>query len=96
MAEIGETIHGMSSVSDGSYLDIQASSGEHWFISNIYHGADATLIKTNGSDEIEIDSAEGSGGWVVHKFFVTENDYLRIRNDSGSSAIMGYEGVRLA
>ena len=91
---VGDVKSNLSSISDGAYLDIQPPSGEEWVIHNIYHEDDCELYFSDGTNEILISSHSGNGGWLGYWFHVTNSRYLRVKNVSGSSALIGYDGVQ--
>jgi len=91
---VGDVKSDLQSVANGNYLDIRPPSGEEWVIHNIYHSDDAELYFSNGTDEIRFSSHSGEGGWIGYFFHVTNSHYLRVKNVSGATALIGYDGVQ--
>ena len=80
------------SVVAGSYMNIRPGSGAEWSIHNIYFGTSARLFKTNGTNDIELDSKTGTGGWLYYVFSLNNTYFIRVKNDSGGSGYFGYDG----
>lgn len=97
MANVNETVTAHSSVANGSYLTIQPSAGQEYIVQNIYgpYGSALELYRTDGTNDIKIDYANSEGGWGLVKHFVTNGIYLKVKNVSGGSIYVGYDGVRI-
>lgn len=90
---IGDVTISLTSVADDGYLDIRPSAGVEWVIHNILAeiGTSVELYMSNGTNEIKVD--EHSAGFVDVHFHCTNSIYYRIKNVSGASAYLGYDGV---
>lgn len=90
---IGDVTISLASVADDGYLDIRPSAGVEWVIHNILAeiGASVELYMSNGTNEIKVD--EHSAGFVDVHFHCTNSIYYRVKNVSGASAYLGYDGV---
>jgi len=88
----GDVVAAHSSVEDDAYLTIQAGAGAEWTVHNVYTPGAAELYRTDGSNDILIDSVE-DGGWFGYFFHVTNSYYLKVKNTSGGAQYMGYDGV---
>jgi len=91
----GEAVAYLGSVAAGDSLMIRPSSAdEEWIIHNVYHEGAATLIRTDGTNSVVIDSDTTGGAWAGFFFHVTYNQYLVVRNDDSSAKVLGYDGIR--
>lgn len=90
---IGDVTIALSSVADDGYLDIQPGSGVEWVIHNILAaiGTSVELYMSDGTNEIMVD--ESSSGFVDVHFHCTNSIYYRIKNVSGGTVYLGYDGV---
>lgn len=91
---VGDTVTAVTSTANGAYLTIQPGSGAEWIVHNITvpEGTSAELYKYDGSNEIKIDTITG-GGWLGYFFHCTNSIYYRVKNTSGSTAYLGYDGI---
>jgi len=76
-----------------SFLNIQPGIGEEWSIHNIYWGGAAEIYATDGTNDILVGSSETSGARLNNYLNCTSTQYFRIKNISGSSVYLGYDGV---
>jgi hypothetical protein len=90
---VGDTFNGLSSVSSGSYLDIQPSGTVEAVIHNIYHSSDVQLEYFDGTNSVVFDSASGMGVYAKYSFHVTNAKRIRVKNTSGSAQLIGYDGI---
>lgn len=90
---VGDVVAAHSSVAASGYLDIQPGSGVEWVIHNLYYGAAMELYRTDGTNDVKIDSDSTAGCRMGAVFHVTNSYYLRLKNVSASSAYFGYDGV---
>lgn len=90
---VGDAVTGLSSIANGSYLDIQPSAGTEWIIHNLYYPASVEIYVSNGTNEIKFDFDTGAGGRLGYVFHCTNGHYLRIKNTAGTSQYLGYDGV---
>jgi cytoskeletal protein RodZ len=92
---VGDVKSGISSVASGEYLDIRPPSGEEWVIHNITHNGAVELYFTDGTNTIgPIDSDAGAGGWLNFNFHVTNSCWYRVKNVSGTTQLIGYDGIQ--
>jgi hypothetical protein len=86
---------GPTSVSNNAFLDIQAGSGEEWVIHNLYLPAFTNgyeLHWYDGTTSEKIDTLSGSlYNAMAH---VTNTRRLRVKNVSGVSQNLGFDGVQ--
>lgn len=81
------------SIIDDGYLTIQPPSGEEWVIHNIYSEDSVDLYFTDGTDSILFDSELGAATWSKQAFHVTNTHYIQVKNVSGYSTTIGYDGI---
>ena len=83
-----------TSVANGSSLTIQPGSGIEWIIHNVYvpEGSAIEVYATDGSNAIKFDS-NPSGGFRQEHWHLTNAQYFTIKNVSGSSIYMKYDGI---
>ena len=93
MTDAGRVVSSMAAKSSGEYIDIHPDGTEEWVVHNIYHSGDAALFAVRSGLEIRIDDQTGPNAWVAHVFHVTNTQYLRLKDWSGASQNMGYDGV---
>lgn len=88
-----EAVTAHSSIADTAYLTVQPTSGTEWIIHNIYlpAGSSVELYRTDGSNDIKIDS--GTDSWTGCVFHVTNGIYFKVKNVSGGAIYLGYDGV---
>lgn len=89
----GDNVNDYSSVANGAYMNIQPGAGAVWQIFNLYFGDDWELYLSDGTNNIMIDSGTDAGALQKRSMVVTNTQYLRIKNVSGSSDYFGYDGV---
>lgn len=84
---------GISSVNNDAYLDIQPSSTEEWAVHNIYFAGAVEMYFYDGSNELLFASEPAAGVYACHDFHCTNTRRIRVKNKSGSSMLIGYDGV---
>lgn len=89
----GDVVADLQSLANNAYLDIQPAEGVEWVINNIYFGGSVELYYSDGTHEICVDSYIGPGRWSWEVLHPTHTFYPRIKNVSGNSVYMGYDGV---
>lgn len=90
---IGDAINTLSSVATGSYLDIQPGAGVEWIIHNILVSSTAGIelyISDGTNEELVLSS---TGGLLDYHFHATNSIYYRVKNVSGSTEYIGYDGI---
>lgn len=90
---VGDKTTYIGSLADTAFKDIQPGSGAEWTIHNIYHADDVELYVYDGSNSLLFDSRTGQGAWLKYAFQLTNGYYLRIKNVSGASMIVAFDGV---
>lgn len=85
----GQVILGES----GLYTDIRPPSGVEWVIHNIYYSAAVEIYRTDGTNEIKIDSDSAAGCRMGTAFHVTNSYYLRLKNVSLGACYFWYDGI---
>lgn len=90
---VNDVISDCQSVANTAYLSIQPASGVEWVIHNIDFGGAVEISRYDGTDEIifRTESAIGEYACVRH---VTNGQYLRVKNVSGGTIKIGYDGVQ--
>jgi len=91
---VGDVKSGISSISAGEYLDIRPPSGEEWVIHNIYHQDDVEVYFTDGTNSIKIITRKDNGVIPFTCFHVTNSYWIKVKNSTSSSALIGYDGVQ--
>jgi hypothetical protein len=90
---VGDVIADTVSEADDAYLDVQPAAGTDWVINNIYYAGAAELYKYDGTRAILFETTTAGGALLNVQIHVNNTDYLRIRNVSGDTAIVGYDGM---
>lgn len=90
---LGQLVGTIASVAAGNYLDVRPSSGEEWVIHNFTAdvGTNIEIYQSNGVSEIKVD--EHNASIVDVHFHASTTLYYRIKNVSGATANLGYDGV---
>ena len=90
---IGQAVVTISSIADDASLSIQPSSGVEWIIHNISvpEDAEVEIYFSDGSNDIL--SVSNTGGYIDGHFHVTNSHYYKIKNVSGGSIYIGYDGI---
>lgn len=90
---VGDVTSSLTSVANDAYLDIQPASGIEWVIHNLYHAGSAELYISDGTNEIKVMSDTTESGWLGYYLHANNDRYYRIKNISGGSIYLGYDGV---
>jgi hypothetical protein len=82
-----------TSVANNAYLTIQPGAGAEWIIHNIHAPSTAAieLYVTDGANDILTDS--NTGGWLGYYIHLTNAQYLKVKNVSGGTIYMKYDGI---
>lgn len=91
----GDAVVALSaSLANNSFLDLQPSGTVEWVIHNIYtpEGAAYELYWYDGTNSLKIDHDAAVGRYNL-QIHTTNAKYLRIKNVSGSSQNVGYDGI---
>jgi hypothetical protein len=90
----GEVCVSDESVSDGSYMTIQPGSGAEWVIHNVYYGGAVEFYFYNGTNETKFDADATYGARLGLCLHATNSAYFRVKNISGGSIRMRFDGVQ--
>lgn len=93
MSAVGDVTSAISSISDTNYLDIQPTGTIEWVIHNIYHADDIELYFYDGSNNLLIEASTGPGVLTRYAFHCTNSIRIRVKNTSGGSQLIGYDGI---
>jgi hypothetical protein len=92
----GSARQGWASTADGNYLDIRPpapslTNAEEWRVLAIHAPETASIevYRTDGSNEELI--ASNTGGFANYQWVVGRDNYLRVKNVSGSTVYLGYD-----
>jgi len=92
----GDAIGGMESISDNSALTIKPSAGIEWIVHNLFvpdnaaeDGVDIAIVTATGS--IVVITALSS--IFQHNFHLTNSQWITMTNKTGSTALLGYDGI---
>lgn len=98
---VGDAVTALVSKTNNSTLDIQPSSGVEWLIQNLF--SEVQAVGTTPSIEVyRVDDAAGTnkkktmillGGEVAAVVRVTNVGWIQLKNISGSTQFIGYDGV---
>lgn len=90
---LGDALNTLTEILDNEYLDIQPSAGVEWIIHNITvpNTSSVELYMSDSVNEILVDS--NVGGWIDFHFHSTNSVFYRIKNTSGVSIFIGYDGI---
>ncbi len=85
-----------SVVANGGYLTIRPDSGKEAVVHNIYadDNGDVDIIelyRSDGTNDILVGTFKGS--YVTCYFHVSNGYYMKVKNVSGISIPLGYDGV---
>jgi hypothetical protein len=92
-AGVAAVVH-CSDPAAGAYLAIQPDEGVTWKIINIFWEYDVVISWYDGTHEISLPAEVGAGCWLNLELYVTNGNYLRVKNSHSSAAKkIGYSGV---
>lgn len=82
-----------TSVANNAYLTIQPGAGIEWVIHNVHvpNTAAIEMYMTDGTNDILTD--KNTGGWLGYFMHLTNAQYMKIKNVSGGSIYMKYDGI---
>lgn len=92
---VDDMVYGQDTVLDGNTMDIKpTNSGEEWVVHNIYvpPGCSVGVYSTGSIDDILIIQTPFSliGQFNFH---CNGTQYLKLQNDSGNTAVLGFDGI---
>ena len=84
-----------ASVAAGAYLtgDIRPASGSEATVHNIYSNQATQVEVYDGTNSLIVSAPAGTTSWLGYVFHVTNAVYLRVKNTSGSTALISFDGV---
>lgn len=83
-----------TNVANNGFLDIRPTSGQEWTIHNLEYSGAVELYKTDGTNSIKVDSDTTGGGRIGVYLHSTNGVYWQLKNVSGASAFLSYDGVQ--
>jgi hypothetical protein len=89
---IGDSVTNHSSILNGAFLTIQPGAGAEWLITNVYANGAFELYRTDGTNLIFLDATIAQGSFQNRKMIATYTIYFAIKNISGGTIYMGYDG----
>lgn len=93
LAAVGDTKASCSSIANGSFLDVQAGSGEEWLIQGLWFEDSVELQRYDGTNAVVV--AQYTQGYKPLISRVTNSNRIRVKNIQGASAkLICYEGVQ--
>lgn len=95
--EIGGVISNQDLIPPGDYLDVRPTASQQAIVINTWgNNAHKVYMCDNDDNMIEVNSQAVEGGNFLFKHFATEQNYVTIKNTSGTqSCILGYSGARI-
>lgn len=86
---------GPTSVSSGSWLDVQPGSGVEWVIHNVYvpAGVPVDFEYYDGTNIITFDTDSVDGSRYNQNWHATNTKRVRIQNNHGSSQFLAADGI---
>jgi len=91
---VGDVKSAIVSLNPNGVLDIRPPVGEEWVIHNITCSGACELYFTDGTNTILVDSIMTTyGGWLGFAFHVTNSVWYAVKNVSGGTILVGYDGV---
>lgn len=95
MAAIGDVVTIIPTlVANNLTLDIKPLSGM-WTIHNLSYGGAMELYKTDGTNSIKVQSDPSGGGCLSYMLHCTPISWYQLKNVSGASAYMSYDGKQV-
>lgn len=82
----------MSVITTGNY-DMQPSAGVEVVVHNVSHSASASLLLTDGTNTITIDTQTGAGAWMGVFLHCTNTHFYRVVSVGSVSNIIGCDGM---
>ena len=91
----GDAVNALSSIGTGAYLTIQPGAGVEWIIHNL-------LVPDGSTSGVEVYEFTGATSLLIatitssmlsHNFHLTNTYYLKMKNLSTGSVVLGYDGI---
>jgi len=91
---LGSVVSTQQSIDHGASLSIKPSIGNEWVIHNVYvpNGSQVELYWTDDINDTLQDTNDGA--WLNYHFHVTASNYLKVKNVSGGTIYIGYDGIQ--
>ena len=98
---VSAAVNALVSKTNNSTLDIKPGAGAEWLIHTLISEQQASNV-TPSIEVYRVDDASGTnkkktmtllGGEVETRIHVTENSWVQLKNISGSTQFIGYDGV---
>lgn len=83
-----------TSVANNAYLDTAPGAGVEAVITNIFYAGAVEVYFYDGTNEILVLSDSASGSILNCSFHVTSTRRIRIKNVSGGTVRISYDGVQ--
>jgi hypothetical protein len=90
---VGDVVIDLQEVAAGASLEIQPGVGAEWFISNVFFSGAVSIYLTDGALECLTSTYRGAGRWACIVLHITNTVYLKIKNISATTKLIGYDGV---
>lgn len=92
---VGDVVANMASaVANNATTNIQPGSGVEWVVHNVYYEGAVEFYIVNGANTIKIDNDTSSGARLGAVFHLNNTQYLQIKNVSGGSIDIAYDGIQ--
>jgi hypothetical protein len=83
-----------TSVANNGFLNIQPPPGAEWKILNLEYSGAMELYKTDGVNSIKVNNDTTGGGMLSVSLGATNGVYWQLKNVSGATAFLSYDGVQ--
>lgn len=90
---IGDVISNVASINANEMISMQPDAGIEWVIHNLGHAGAAELYFYDGSNLLLMDQDTAGGSWIGIFLHCTNTKYYQVKNTSGGSALLSYDGV---
>jgi len=90
---VGDAVVNNSSVASAAFLDVQPGSGVEWMIHHIHHEDAVEIYWYDGTNQFLISTSAGANYESIGAR-VTNSIRLRVKNTSGSTKRIGYDGIQ--
>lgn len=89
----GDSVKAHDNIANNSSKVIQPGANAEWMLQNFYFGGSWELYRTDGTNAVLIDSGVKGGSLQNRRMIATNSIYYTIKNVSGGSAVMGFDGI---
>jgi Tfp pilus assembly protein FimT len=91
----GDVVSGLTAaVANNGTVNIQPGAGVEWVIHNIYYSGAVEYYMVNGANTIKFDSDSANSARLGAVFHLNNTQYLQMKNVSGGTANIAYDGVQ--